>query len=95
MVVRIAPFTRDQVVKEVCAESEINGENEDPQLSLEEVLKLSLENFRHLSSSIANFYDFWEETCGQLLSVYHCHEEGIHGMDKALLCSLPEWTIEQ
>lgn len=89
---RIAYFTRDQVVEEVCAESEINVENEDLQLSLEEVLKLSLDKFRHLSST-ANFSDFREEARGQLLSVYPCHEEGIHGMDKALLSSLPVWPM--
>jgi len=93
MAARIAYFTRDQVVEEVCAESEINVENEDPQLSLEEVLKLSLDNFRHLSSSIANFLNFREEARDQLLSVYHRHEEGIHGMDKALLSSLPVWPM--
>lgn len=89
---RIAYFTRDQVVEEVCAESEINVENEHLQLSLEELLKLSLDKFRHLSS-IANFSDFPEEARGQLLSVYPCHEEGIHGMDKALLSSLPVWPV--
>ena len=93
MVARIAHFTRDQVVEEVCAESEINVENEDPQLSLEELLKLSLDNFRPLSSSIANFSDFREEARGQLLSVYHRHKESIHGMDKALLLSLPVWPM--
>ena len=28
----------------------------------------------------------FEEACGLLLSVYHGHEEGSRGMDKALLC---------
>lgn len=35
-----AHFSREQVLEEVCAEKEVFEENEDPELSLEDVLKL-------------------------------------------------------
>ena len=88
-----AHFSREQVLEEVCAEEEVCEENEDPPLTLEDVLKLSVDNFRRLRPSIGNFSDFCEEARGELAAVYHRHENGVHGMDKVLLSSEPVWPM--
>ena len=88
-----AYFSRKQVLEEVCAEEEVFKENEDPELSLEEVFKFSVDNFRRLQPSIGNFSDFCEEARGDLAAVYHRHENGVHGMDKVLLSNAPVWPM--
>jgi len=86
-------FSQEQVLEEVCAKEEVFEENEDPELSLEDVLKLSLDNFHHLRPPIRNFLDFCEEAHGELAAVYHRHENGFHGMDKVLLSNAPVWPM--
>jgi len=86
-------LSQEQVLEEVCAKEEVFEENEDPELSLEDVLKLSLDNFRHLRPSIRIFLDFCEEAHGELAAVYHRHENGFHGMDKVLLSNAPVWPM--
>lgn len=88
-----AHFSREQVLEEVCAEENVFEENDDPELSLEDVLKLSIDNFRHLRPSIGNFSHFCEEARRELAAVYHRHENGVHAMDKVLLSNAPVWPM--
>lgn len=92
MAARRECFSAEQVIEEVCTNGDTR-ESEDPKLSLEEVLKLSLDNFRSLRPSIENYFEFREDVSRQLQNVYHRHEKGVHGTDKVLLSSLPAWPM--
>ena len=81
-------FSVEQVIEEVCSSGD-TSELDGPQLSVEDVLKLSLENFRSLRPSVVNYSEFQEEVSRQLLNVYSRHKIGVHGTEKVLLSSLP------
>ena len=85
-------FSVEQVIEEVCSSGD-TSELQGPQLSVEEVLKLSLENFRSLRPSVVNYSEFQEDVSRQLLNVYRRHEIGVHGTEKVLLSSLPAWPM--
>lgn len=88
MAARRERFTREFVVKQVCAES-AEIEDEGPEVSLEDVLETSISNFTVLQGSILNCYDFKEAARQPMHQLYHRHKNGVHGMDKSLMSSLP------
>lgn len=80
------------MIEEVCSSGD-TSELQGPQLSVVEVLKLSLENFRSLRPSVINYSEFREDVSRQLLNVYRSHEIGVHGTEKVLLTSPPAWPM--
>ena len=92
MAARRERFTREFVIEQVCVES-AEIEDEGPEVSLEDVLETSISNFTVLRGSIFNFYDFKEETRQLMHQLYHRHKNGVHGMDKSLMSSLPAWPM--
>ncbi|KAK2564334.1 hypothetical protein P5673_012597 [Acropora cervicornis] len=92
MAARRERFTREFVIEQVCDES-AEIEDEGPEVSLEDVLETSISNFTVLRGSIFNFYDFKEETRQLMHQLYHRHKNGVHGMDKSLMSSLPAWPM--
>ena len=68
-------------------------ESEGPEVSLEEVLEMSISNFTALPPSISNFSDLREEARQLILNVYRQHKDGVHGMEKPLMSSLPAWPM--
>ena len=86
-------FSREQVIEKVSVESVKIEEHEGPEVSLEDVLEMSISNFTALRPSISNFCDFREEARRLMLDVYHRHEHGVHGMDRSLMSSLPAWPM--
>ena len=68
-------------------------EDEGLEVSLADVLERSISKFNVLRPSISNFSDFKEAACQSLTNVYHQHEDGVHGMDKALMSSIQAWPM--
>ena len=60
---------------------------------MQEVLEMAISKFTSLWPSILDFSHFKEEARQLLASVYHQHEDGVHGMDKSLMSSLPAWPV--
>ena len=56
-------------------------------------MERSIGKFYVLRPSMSNFSDFKEAARQLLMNVYHRHEDGVHGMDKALMSSIPAWTM--
>ena len=93
MAARRESFSRGQIIEEISVESVETEESEGPEVSLEEVLEMSISNFTALRPSISNFYDFREEARQLTLNVYRRHKDGVHGMEKPLMSSLPAWPM--
>ena len=74
-------------------ESVETAEDEGPEVSLNDILETSISNFTALRRSFSNYTHFREEARQLMLSVYHRHEVGVHGMDKSLMSSLPAWPM--
>ena len=90
MAARRQHFSREEVIEQVLVESE---ETEEDEVSLNDILETSISNFTALRRSISNYTHFREEARQLMLNVYHRHEDGVHGMDKSLMSSLPAWPM--
>ena len=93
MAARRERFSRGQIIEEISVESVETEESEGPEVSLEEVLEMSITNFNALRPSVSNFYDFREGARQLMLNVYCRHKDGVHGMEKPLMSSLPAWPM--
>ena len=93
MATRRERFSREQIIEEISVESVEREESEGPEVSLEEVLEMLISNFTALRPSISNFSDFREEARQLMLNVYRRHKDGVHGMEKPLMSSLPAWPM--
>ncbi|XP_078368097.1 uncharacterized protein LOC144651902 [Oculina patagonica] len=86
-------FSPEQIIEEVSVESVEIEEDEGSEVSLEEVLEMSISKFTALRPSISNFSDFREEARRLMLNVYGRYKDGVHGMDRSLMSSLPAWPM--
>ena len=68
-------------------------EDEGLEVSLADVLERLISKLNVLWPSISNFSDFKEAARQSLTDVYHQHEDGVHGMDKALMSSIQAWPM--
>ena len=93
MATRRERFSREQVVEQVSVDSVEVEDDESPEVSLQEVLEMAISKFTSLRPSFSDFSHFKEEARQLLVSVYHRHEDGVHGMDKSLMSSLPAWPM--
>ena len=93
MVARRERFSHEQIIEQVSAESVEIEEDEGLEVSFADVLERSISEFNILQPSILNFSDFKEAAHQLPKNVYPRHEDGVHGMDKALKSSIPAWTM--
>ena len=93
MVARRERFSHEQIIEQVSAESVEIEEDEGLEASFTDVLERSITEFNVLRPSISNFSDFKEAAHQLLTNVYPRHEDGVHGMDKALMSSIPAWPM--
>ena len=93
MVARRERFSCEQIIEQVSVESVEIEEDEGSEVSFADVLERSISEFNVLRPSISNFSDFNEAAHQLLTNVYPRHEDGVHGMDKALMSSIPAWTM--
>ena len=93
MVARRERFSCEQIIEQVSVESVEIEEDEGLEVSFADVLERSISEFNVLWPSISNFSDFKEAAHQLLTNVYPRHEDGVHGMDKALMSSIPAWTM--
>ena len=70
MVVRRC-FSREEVIEQLLVESVETGEDEGPEVSLNDILETSISNFTALRRSISNYTHFREEARQLMLNVYH------------------------
>ena len=85
--------TKSVLVELVLVGSVETEEDEGPEVSLNDILEMSISNFTALRCSISNYTHFREEARQLMLNVYHRLEVGVHGMDKSLMSSLPAWPM--
>ena len=81
-------FSREQIIAQVSVESVEIEEDEGLEVSFTDVLERSIGKFYVLRPSMSNFSDFKEAARQLLMNVYHRHEDGVHGMDKALMSNV-------
>ena len=93
MVARRERFSCEQIIEQVSVESVEIQEDEGLEVSFVDVLERSISEFNVLWPSILNFSDFKAAACQLLTNVYHQHEDGVHGMDKALTSSISAWPM--
>ena len=93
MAARRERFSREQIIEQVSVESVEIEEDEGLEVSFADALERSMSKFNVLRPSMSNFSDFKEAARQLLMNVYHRHEDGVHGMDKALMSSIPAWTM--
>ena len=93
MVARRERFSCKQIIEQVSVESVEIEEDEGLEVSFVDVLERSISEFNVLWPSILNFSDFKAAACQLLTNVYHQHEDGVHGMDKALTSSISAWPM--
>ena len=93
MVARRERFSCEQIIEQVSVESVEIEEDEGLEVSFVDVLERSISEFNVLWPSILNFSDFKATACQLLTNVYHQHEDGVHGMDKALTSSISAWPM--
>ena len=93
MAARRERFSREQVLEQVSAGSVQMEDSESAEVSLNDALEMAISKFTALRPSISSFFDFKEEACKALESVYHPHEDGVHNMDKSLMSSIPAWPM--
>ena len=86
-------FSREQTIAQVSVKSVEIEEDEGLEVSFTDVLERSIGKFYVLRPSMSNFSDFKEAARQLLMNVYHRHEDGVHGMDKALMSSIPAWPM--
>ena len=93
MAARREHLSREQMIEQVSVESVEIEEDEGLEVSFTDVLERSMSKFHVLWPSISNFSDFMVAARQSLTNVYHRHEDGVHGMDKALMSSIPAWPM--
>ena len=93
MVARRERFSHEQIIEQVSVESVEIEEDEGLEVSFTHVLERSITEFNVLRPSISNFSDFKEAAHQLPTNVYPRHEDGVHGMDKALMSSIPAWPM--
>ena len=93
MVARRERFSHEQIIEQVSVESVEIEEDEGLEVSCVDVLERLISEFNVLRPSILNFSDFKEAACQLLTNVYQQHEDGVHGVDKALMSSISAWPM--
>lgn len=85
-------FTVDEVLDEVAIEEDAETKQRSVR-TLDEVIKISADQFSCLRDSIPDYYSFLEEAKKQLLCTYRRYETGVGRMEKVLKSSTPAWPM--
>ena len=89
----MASFTAEQVFEEVCSNANSGGNSKEPECSLEEVIKRSVNNFRPLRRLLDNYDTFNVEASSCLENVFKRHESKGNNTDRVLLSRASVWPM--
>ena len=89
----MASFTAEQVFEEVCSNANSGGNSKEPECSLEEVIKRSVNNFRPLRRLLDNYDTFNVEASSCLENVFKRHGSKGNNMDRVLLSRASVWPM--
>ena len=89
----MASFTAEQVLEEVCSNANSGGNSKEPECSLEEVIKRSVNNFRPLRRLLDNYDTFNVEASSCLENVFKRHESKGNNTDRVLLSRASVWPM--
>lgn len=88
-----ASFTVEQVLEEVCSDVESGVNSKEPDCSLEDVIKLSVNNFRPLRRLLDDYSTFHLEASSCLENVFNRHEAKRNNMERVLLSRVSVWPM--
>ena len=89
----MASITVERVLEEVCSNGNSGGNSKEPDCSLEEVIKRSVNNFRPLRWLLNDYYTLNVEASSCLENVFQRHESNGSNMDRVPLSRASVWSM--